>query len=65
MNDDTRPRGRPVEYPYPEPVPDTPENIARALMETPPKEPHEWKFMRHAPNVAGAAGLVFLDILES
>ena len=33
MNDDTRPRGRPVKYPYPEPVPDTPENIARALMD--------------------------------
>ncbi len=39
-------RGRPVEYPYPKPIPDTPENIARALMETPPKEPHEWRFMR-------------------
>ena len=35
-----RPRGRPVEYPMPEPIPDTPENVARAIMRAPPKK--EW-----------------------
>ena len=32
-----RPRGRPVEKPMPEPIPDTPENIMRALLATPPE----------------------------
>ena len=30
-------RGRPVEREWPEPIPDTPENLARALMAGPPK----------------------------
>ena len=30
-------RGRPVEKPMPEPIPDTPENIMRAVLATPPK----------------------------
>ena len=34
------PRGRPVKkkFTMPEPIPDTPENIARALLTTPPKK---------------------------
>ena len=36
------PRGRPVEKQMPEPIPDTPENIARALLTTPPKKEDEW-----------------------
>ena len=39
---DKRPRGRPPVYPMPEPIPDTPENIARAIMQGPPKA--EWEF---------------------
>ena len=39
-----RPRGRPVEKPMPEPIPDTPENIARACMQGPPKK--EWDFLK-------------------
>ena len=27
-------------------IPDTLENVARALVKTPPKKPHEWKFMQ-------------------
>ena len=31
----SRPRGRPVKNQMPEPIPDTPENIARACMKSP------------------------------
>ena len=27
-------------------IPDTLENIARSIVMTPPKKPHEWKFMQ-------------------
>jgi hypothetical protein len=27
-------------------IPDTLENVARALVKTPPKKPHEWKFIQ-------------------
>lgn len=27
-------------------IPDTPESIAKALLNSPPKKPHEWKFMQ-------------------
>lgn len=41
-----RPRGRPVEKPMPEPIPDTPENIMRALLATPPKREDEWEYLK-------------------
>ena len=41
-----RTRGRPVEKPMPEPIPDTPENIARALLTTPPKKKDEWDYLK-------------------
>ena len=41
-----RKRGRPPILPQPEPIPDTPENIARAIMQGPPKA--EWDFEREA-----------------
>ena len=31
-------RGRPVVRPFPDPIPDTPENIARIALTTPPKK---------------------------
>ena len=40
------PRGRPVEKPMPPPIPDTPENIARALLTTPPKGEDEWDYLK-------------------
>ena len=49
MNDKSEPkrkRGRPVKYTMPELIPDTAENIAKAILFTPPKKPHEWKFMQ-------------------
>ena len=39
-----RPVGRPQKRKMPEPIPDTPENIARALMTTPP--PDEWEYLK-------------------
>ncbi len=42
----TRGRGRPVEKPMPDPIPDTPENVARALLTTPPKGEDEWDYLK-------------------
>ena len=41
-------RGRPIEKPLPEPIPDTPENIARALLTTPPKKEEDWDYLKDA-----------------
>ena len=46
-------RGRPVEKPIPPLIPDTPENVARALLTTPPKGEDEWDYLRER-EVAGA-----------
>ena len=43
-----RPRGRPIEKEWPEPIPDTPENIMRALLATPPKREEEWEYLKRA-----------------
>ena len=37
-------RGRPRIYVMPEPIPDTPENIARACMQGPPAK--KWDFLK-------------------
>jgi len=39
-------RGRPIEKPMAEPIPDTPENIARAVLGTAPKKRDEWDYMK-------------------
>ena len=39
-------RGRPVVKEWPERIPDTPENIARAVLTTPPKKDNEWEYMK-------------------
>ena len=41
-----RTRGRPIKNTMPEPIPDTPENIAKAVLSTPPKKLSEWKYLR-------------------
>ena len=38
-------RGRPPK-PMPELIPDTPENVARAILSTPPKKADEWEYLR-------------------
>lgn len=45
-NENKRPKGRPVEKQLPPPIPDTPENIAFACMQGPPKK--EWDFLKKA-----------------
>lgn len=42
------PRGRPVEHPMPEPIPDTPENIMRAIVNTPPKKREDWRYLKES-----------------
>ena len=37
-----RPRGRPRTAPLPDSIPDTPQNVARILMTTPPPKESEW-----------------------
>lgn len=44
MTDKPTPRGRPVEKPLPPPIPDTPENIALACMQGPPKK--QWDYLK-------------------
>ena len=43
-------RGRPGRQ-MPEQIPDTPENIMRALVSTPPKKRTEWDFLKQNPDV--------------
>ena len=40
-----RSRGRPVKYTMPEPIPDTPENVARAVLQSPRTPPGGWKYL--------------------
>ncbi len=48
MNDEKqkRPRGRPPKHLMPEPIPDTPENIMKAFIKTPPRKREDWKFVQ-------------------
>ena len=39
-------RGRPIERPMPEPIPDTPDNVARTVLNTPPKKRQDWKYIK-------------------
>lgn len=41
-------RGRPADHTLPVPIPDTPENIARAILTTPPKPDNEWRYLNEA-----------------
>ena len=42
------PRGRPVTNTMPEPIPDTPENIARAVLQSPSTPPGGWNYLKAA-----------------
>ena len=42
----TRSRGRPPVRIMPELIPDTPENVVRAISQGPPKPAGEWNFMK-------------------
>lgn len=52
MSDDKKKpaaRGRPVKYPMPKPINDTPENVARAILNTKPKPDNEWEYLKKYP----------------
>ena len=51
------PRGRPVEHKLPDPIPDTPENIMKAFLKTPPKKREEWKFVQERNRLRGTGAL--------
>ncbi len=36
--------GRPVSRTLPDPIPDTPENVAQAILFAPPKKDDEWRY---------------------
>ena len=38
--------GRPPTLPWPEPIPDTIENVMDAVLTTPPKKRGEWKYLQ-------------------
>ena len=44
-----KPKGRPVTLKMPEQIPDTPENVAKALMKTP--RPKQWKYLKKKQEV--------------
>ena len=39
-------KGRQAKAGMPARIPDTPENVARALLNAPPKKPAEWDYLR-------------------
>ena len=39
-------KGRRAKSALPARIPDTPENVARALLSAPPKKPAEWEYLR-------------------
>ena len=41
-------RGRRAERTMPEPILDTPENIMKAIVNTPPKADDEWRYLQSA-----------------
>ena len=38
--------GKQIARPMPEQIPDTPENVARVLMTTPPKRREDWDYLK-------------------
>lgn len=45
MTNKKRKRGRPSKRTMPDPIPDTPDNIMRAIVRTPPKDDDEWRYL--------------------
>ena len=43
-----RKRGRPVKKPLPERIPDSPENVLKAVLATPPTPRDGWRYQREA-----------------
>ena len=45
-----RPRGRPPVKDWPEQIPDTPDNVLRAVLSTPPLRRDQWNYMKSKKN---------------
>lgn len=58
-----RKRGRPVEKPVPAPIPDSPENVLRALVTVPPRREDEWDHLKRdlRPSQAGVWVLSYIS----
>ena len=41
-----RKRNQPAKSALPDPIPDTPKNIMQAILNTPPKDPDEWRYLQ-------------------
>ena len=39
-------RAKPQKHEMPDQIPDRPENIMRALVNTPPKQENDWKYLK-------------------
>ena len=48
-------RGRPVMHPMPDLIPDTPENIVRAVLRSPSAPRGGWKYLRNARKISKKA----------
>lgn len=46
--------GRPSTLTMPEDIPDTPENVAKAILTSKPKKRHEWQFLKEQRNASAA-----------
>ena len=57
-----RKRGRPVTRKMPESIPDTPDNIALAIMQGPPKD--EWRYLEEYKKVQEDNGETVVCIAE-
>ena len=49
------PRGRPVEHEMPDRIPDTPDNLARIIVTTPPKKEGDWEYLKKSKRVLPAS----------
>ena len=55
MEKEKRVRGRPVR-PMPAAIPDTPANIARTVLNAPPKKRDEWRFIKERKQLPEETG---------
>ena len=49
---ETRKRGRPVEKPERDPIPDSPENVLRLIVQTPPRGEDDWDYLKREPKLS-------------
>ncbi len=49
MTEKPKRRGRPPVKPEPEPIPDSPENVLRALVTASPRAEDDWDYLKNPP----------------